>query len=41
VDASTVAAIGFWAALVAATLAVISGIAYLRGALPILLGWDR
>lgn len=38
VAASTVQAIGFWLAVVAVVLAVVSGVAYLRGALPILLG---
>lgn len=41
VAASTVQAIGFWMAIVAVVLAVVSGVAYLRGALPILLGEDR
>ena len=41
VDAGTVAAVGVVIALAATALAVISGIAYLRGALPILLGWER
>lgn len=41
VAASTVQAIGFWLAIVAVVLAVVSGVAYLRGALPILLGEDR
>lgn len=40
-DASTVQAIGFWLAVVAVVLAVVSGVAYLRGALPILLGEER
>jgi CDP-diacylglycerol--glycerol-3-phosphate 3-phosphatidyltransferase len=40
-DASTVQAIGFWLAVLAAALAVISGVVYLRGALPILLGEER
>jgi CDP-diacylglycerol--glycerol-3-phosphate 3-phosphatidyltransferase len=39
--ASTVQAIGFWLAVLAVVLAVVSGVAYLRGALPILLGEDR
>lgn len=38
VDAGTIQAIGLWLAVLAVALAVISGIAYLRGALPILLG---
>ncbi len=38
VDAGTIHAIGFWLALLATALAVISGVAYLRGALPMLLG---
>jgi CDP-diacylglycerol--glycerol-3-phosphate 3-phosphatidyltransferase len=37
-DAGTIQAIGFWLAVLATALAVISGIAYLRGALPMLLG---
>ncbi len=41
VEASTVHAIGFWLAVLAVGLAVISGVAYLRGALPILLGQER
>ena len=41
VDASTLQAIGFWLAVVAVVLAVVSGVAYLRGALPILLGQER
>ena len=41
VDAGTVVTIGVVIALAATALAVISGIAYLRGALPILLGWER
>ena len=40
VDAGTVHVIGFWLALLATALAVISGVAYLRGALPMLLGRD-
>jgi len=36
--AATIHAIGFWLAVLATALAVISGIAYLRGALPMLLG---
>jgi len=41
VSVTTIETIGFWAAMVATMLAVISGIAYLRGALPILLGWEH
>jgi CDP-diacylglycerol--glycerol-3-phosphate 3-phosphatidyltransferase len=41
VEAGTVHVIGFWLALLATALAVISGVAYLRGALPILLGRQR
>lgn len=41
VAASTVQAIGFWLAVLAVVLAVVSGVAYLRGALPILLGEER
>ena len=41
VAASTVQAIGFWLAVLAVVLAVVSGVAYLRGALPILLGHER
>lgn len=40
VAAGTVQAIGFWLAVLAAALAVVSAIAYLRGALPILLGQE-
>lgn len=40
VEGATVHAIGFWLALLATALAVISGVAYLRGALPMLLGRD-
>lgn len=40
-SAATVQAIGFWLAVLAVVLAVVSGVAYLRGALPILLGQDR
>ena len=39
--AATVQAIGFWLAVLAAALAVVSAVAYLRGALPILLGQER
>jgi CDP-diacylglycerol--glycerol-3-phosphate 3-phosphatidyltransferase len=41
VEAATVQAIGVWLAVLAVVLAVVSGVAYLRGALPILLGQDR
>lgn len=41
VDATTLQALGFWAAVVATALSVISGVVYLRGALPILLGEER
>lgn len=41
VDAATIGAIGFWLAVLAVALAVISGVAYLRGALPMLLGRER
>ena len=41
VAASTIQAIGFWLAVLAVVLAVVSGAAYLRGALPILLGEER
>jgi CDP-diacylglycerol--glycerol-3-phosphate 3-phosphatidyltransferase len=37
-DVGAIQAIGFWMAVAATALAVISGIAYLRGALPMLLG---
>lgn len=40
-DASSIQAIGYWLAVLAVVLAVVSGVAYLRGALPILLGEDR
>ena len=40
VDAGTIHPIGFCLALLATALAVISGVAYLRGALPMLLGRD-
>ena len=40
-DASTVQAIGLWLAVLAVVLSVVSGVAYLRGALPILLGEER
>lgn len=40
VEAGTMQAIGFWLAVLATALAVISGIVYLRGALPILLGHE-
>ena len=38
VDAGPIQAIGFWLAIFATALAVVSGVAYLRGALPMLLG---
>lgn len=38
VEAGLIHAIGFWLAVLATALAVISGVAYLRGALPMLLG---
>jgi CDP-diacylglycerol--glycerol-3-phosphate 3-phosphatidyltransferase len=38
VEAGLVQTIGFWLAVLATALAVISGVAYLRGALPMLLG---
>ena len=38
VEAGAIHAIGYWLAVLATALAVISGIAYLRGALPMLLG---
>jgi len=38
VEAGVIQAIGFWLAIFATALAVISGVAYLRGALPMLLG---
>ena len=41
IAAPTVQAIGYWLAVLAVVLAVVSGVAYLRGALPILLGEDR
>ena len=41
VDAAVIAAVGFWVAVAAAVLAVISGVAYLRAAVPIILGRDR
>ena len=40
-EASVIQMIGFWLAVLAMVLAVVSGVAYLRGALPILLGEDR
>lgn len=40
-DAAVIQAIGLWLAVLATALAVISGIAYLRGALPMLLGRER
>lgn len=41
VAAGEIHAIGVWLAVLATALAVISGVAYLRGALPILLGRER
>jgi len=38
VEAGTIRVVGFWLAVLATALAVISGVAYLRGALPMLLG---
>jgi CDP-diacylglycerol--glycerol-3-phosphate 3-phosphatidyltransferase len=38
VEAGTIHLIGFWLALLATALAVFSGVVYLRGAVPILLG---
>jgi CDP-diacylglycerol--glycerol-3-phosphate 3-phosphatidyltransferase len=38
VEAGALHAIGYWLAVLATALAVISGVAYLRGALPMLLG---
>jgi phosphatidylglycerophosphate synthase len=40
-DAGAIEAVGLWLAVLATALAVISGIAYLRGALPMLLGRER
>ena len=40
VDAGAIQAIGFWLAVLATALSVISGIVYLRGAFPILLGHE-
>jgi CDP-diacylglycerol---glycerol-3-phosphate 3-phosphatidyltransferase len=40
-QAPVIHAIGFWLAVLATALAVISGIAYLRGAMPMLLGRER
>jgi CDP-diacylglycerol---glycerol-3-phosphate 3-phosphatidyltransferase len=40
VEAGTIHAIGFWLAVLATALSVISGVVYLRGALPMLLGRD-
>lgn len=37
-DAGVIQTIGFWLAILATALAVVSGVAYLRGALPMLLG---
>jgi CDP-diacylglycerol---glycerol-3-phosphate 3-phosphatidyltransferase len=41
VDSAPIHAIGYWLAVLATALAVISGVAYLRGALPMLLGRER
>ena len=41
VAAGAIHAIGVWLAVLATALAVISGVAYLRGALPMLLGRER
>jgi CDP-diacylglycerol--glycerol-3-phosphate 3-phosphatidyltransferase len=38
IAATTAQAIGFWLAVLAVAMAVISGVAYLRGAVPILMG---
>jgi CDP-diacylglycerol--glycerol-3-phosphate 3-phosphatidyltransferase len=38
VEGGVIQAIGFWLAIFATALAVVSGVAYLRGALPMLLG---
>ena len=38
VEAGVIQSIGFWLAIFATALAVVSGVAYLRGALPMLLG---
>ncbi len=38
VEGALLQALGFWAAVVATALSVVSGVVYLRGALPILLG---
>ncbi len=40
IEAGTIQTIGFWLAVLATALAVVSGIVYLRGALPILLGHE-
>ena len=40
-EAGAIHAIGYWLAVLATALAVISGVAYLRGALPMLLGRGR
>lgn len=40
-DAGAIQAVGLWLAVLATALAVISGVAYLRGALPMLLGRER
>jgi CDP-diacylglycerol--glycerol-3-phosphate 3-phosphatidyltransferase len=41
VEVGPIHAIGFWLAVLATALAVVSGVAYLRGALPMLLGRER
>jgi len=41
VEAGVVQDIGFWLAVLATVLAVVSGVAYLRGALPMLLGREN
>ena len=41
VDYSIIQAIGFALAVAATVLAIVSAVAYLRGALPILLGRER
>ena len=41
VEAGAIHAIGFWLAVLAVVMAVVSGVAYLRGAVPILMGQER
>lgn len=41
VQATTVQAIGFWLSVGATALSVLSGVVYLRAAVPLLLGWER